>query len=114
LSTVSPPHPPTQPDGTTLNHAVVKNYFATVSEVAPENVCSCSVMPCVRKQGEADRPWFETEVPGSAGVVRDVDHVITTAELGKIFQERGINLKVRGVVWGVCGGRGGEGGGVCC
>lgn len=27
-----------------------------------------------------------------AGVARDVDHVITTAELGKIFVERGIKL----------------------
>jgi iron only hydrogenase large subunit-like protein len=73
--------------------AVVKSYFASNSGVAPEDVVSCSVMPCVRKQGEADRTWFTTE--GGAGVVRDVDHVITTAELGKIFQEKGINLAVR-------------------
>ncbi len=38
--------------------------------------------PCVRKQGEADRGWFCVSEPG----VRDVDHVITTAELGSILQ----------------------------
>jgi hypothetical protein len=37
-------------------------------------------------QGEADREWFAT------GNARDVDHVITTAELGKILVERGIKL----------------------
>ncbi|GBF94161.1 iron hydrogenase [Raphidocelis subcapitata] len=71
--------------------AILKNYFAASAGVQPEGVVSCSVMPCVRKQGEADRDWFATEA--GPGAVRDVDHVITTAELGKIFQERGINLK---------------------
>lgn len=28
----------------------------------------------------------------SAGLARDVDHVVTTAEIGKIFVERGIKL----------------------
>jgi iron only hydrogenase large subunit-like protein len=72
--------------------AILKNYFAAAEGVQPQDVVSCSVMPCVRKQGEADRDWFVTEA--GPGAVRDVDHVITTAELGKIFQERGINLKV--------------------
>lgn len=31
--------------------------------------------------------------PLDAGLARDVDHVITTVELGKILQERGINLQ---------------------
>ena len=39
--------------------------------------------------GEADRPWFTTEES------HDVDHVLTTAELASIFQERGIDLPVR-------------------
>ena len=63
------------------------------TQVKPEDVVSVSVMPCVRKQGEADRDWFASEAAGGGGAVRDVDHVITTAELGKIFTERGINLK---------------------
>jgi hypothetical protein len=31
-----------------------------VSEVAPSDIINVSVMPCVRKQGEADREWFNT------------------------------------------------------
>lgn len=67
--------------------AVIKNYFAEVEDVAPQDIINVSVMPCVRKQGEADREWFNT-----TGLARDVDHVMTTAELGKIFVERGIKL----------------------
>lgn len=67
--------------------AIIKNYFADVAGYAPQDVISCSVMPCTRKQGEADRPAGAT-----TGLARDVDHVITTAELAKIFQDRGIDL----------------------
>jgi iron only hydrogenase large subunit-like protein len=67
--------------------AVIKNYFAAECNAKPEDICNVSVMPCVRKQGEADREWFNT-----TGLARDVDHVMTTVELGKIFQERGIKL----------------------
>lgn len=54
--------------------AVIKNYFAEAKALEPTNISTVSIMPCVRKQGEADRPWFNT-----SGVARDVDHVITTA-----------------------------------
>lgn len=65
--------------------AVIKNFFAMELNIAPGNIISCSVMPCVRKQGEADRPWMTT----ADG--RDVDHVITTAELAGMLQEAGID-----------------------
>eukprot|EP00878_Enallax_costatus_P003750 GHUV01003966.1.p1 GENE.GHUV01003966.1~~GHUV01003966.1.p1 ORF type:complete len:391 (+),score=137.76 GHUV01003966.1:476-1648(+) len=67
--------------------AVIKNYYAQQVGVQPSDICNVSVMPCVRKQGEADREWFNT-----TGLARDVDHVITTAEIGKILVERGIKL----------------------
>lgn len=38
--------------------------------------------------GEADRPWFDSTGTGA----RDVDHVITTAELAKIIKDKGIDL----------------------
>ena len=80
--------------------AVLKNYFAAQAGVAPADVVSCSVMPCVRKQGEADRGWFATAASGSgegaeggdSRVARDVDHVITTVELGNILKERVIDI----------------------
>lgn len=58
--------------------------------------------PCVRKQGRADRKWFCVSEPG----VRDVDDVITTAQLGNIQQvgrrgggRRGGSGRVGGEKW---------------
>ncbi|GIL80410.1 hypothetical protein Vretifemale_9616 [Volvox reticuliferus] len=68
--------------------AMVKTYLAEKRSISPNDICMVSVMPCVRKQGEADRDWYCSSGAG----IRDVDHVITTAELGNILKERGINL----------------------
>lgn len=38
--------------------------------------------------GEADRPWFDSTGTGA----RDVDHVVTTAEMAKIIKDKGIDL----------------------
>jgi iron only hydrogenase large subunit-like protein len=40
--------------------AVIKNYFAQETGLAAADITNVSVMPCVRKQGEADREWFNT------------------------------------------------------
>jgi iron only hydrogenase large subunit-like protein len=40
--------------------AMIKNYFAQETGKAPTAITNVSVMPCVRKQGEADREWFNT------------------------------------------------------
>lgn len=40
--------------------AVIKNYFAQETGKAPTDITNVSIMPCVRKQGEADREWFNT------------------------------------------------------
>lgn len=40
--------------------AVIKNYFAAEVGVSAADICNVSIMPCVRKQGEADREWFDT------------------------------------------------------
>lgn len=68
--------------------AVIKNYFAKLHATKPADVCMIAIMPCVRKQGEADRPWYNTADPA----VRDVDFVITTAELAKIIKDKNIDL----------------------
>lgn len=67
--------------------AVIKNFFAEETGVKPDDIMSCSVMPCVRKQGEADRPMMFTKSGG-----RDVDHVITTVEIAQMLKERNIDL----------------------
>lgn len=40
--------------------AVIKNYFAQETGLSAADMVNVSVMPCVRKQGEADREWFAT------------------------------------------------------
>lgn len=92
--------------------AIIKHFFAEENNTDPNSIVSVSIMPCVRKQGEAERPTNETfghehahahaeacDVQASVAAqtatgqhIRDVDHVITTVELAKILQERGIDL----------------------
>ena len=55
----APKAPPAPADKPCRPTAVIKNYIAADASVPPQNVCSASIMPCVRKQGEADRMWFE-------------------------------------------------------
>lgn len=50
--------------------AVIKNYFAQETGKAPTDITNVSVMPCVRKQGEADRAWFATTGEGLHQAIR--------------------------------------------
>lgn len=67
--------------------ALIKNWYAETLGRKPEDVCLVSVMPCVRKQGEADR-WFYHTTSGA----RDVDHVLTTKDLGAILRDRNVDF----------------------
>eukprot|EP00873_Tetraselmis_striata_P016103 jgi/Tetstr1/436367/TSEL_025200.t1 len=85
--------------------AVVKNYFAQKIGKRPEEVSFVSMMPCVRKQGESERPANQTLDTG-----RDIDHVrrpplpdglcvaallisvLTTVELARLLKQRNIDL----------------------
>ena len=62
--------------------AVVKHVFAKSIHLKPEDIYMVSIMPCVRKQGEADREEFS----------HDVDLVITTNELLAILKDREIDV----------------------
>jgi NADH-quinone oxidoreductase subunit G len=66
--------------------AIAKSYYAETIGVKPEDLIVVSVMPCQAKKYEAARPEF------SHNGVRDVDYVVTTRELCKMFHEAGINL----------------------
>ena len=61
--------------------AVMKTYFAEKIGVAPENIYTVSVMPCVAKKGESEMELFHGEYAG-----HDVDAVITTRELVKMIR----------------------------
>ena len=51
----------------------------------PEDVVVISVMPCIAKKYEAANSQRDER--------RDVDHVITTRELAKMFKEAGVDLR---------------------
>jgi len=66
--------------------AIAKTYYAEKIGVKPEDMVVVSVMPCQAKKYEAARPEFANNG------VRDVDYVVTTRELCRMFREAGINL----------------------
>lgn len=66
--------------------AVIKSFFAEKIGVDPANIYSVSVMPCTAKKFEAQRPEM-----GRNGI-SDVDAVLTTRELGKLFHLYGIDF----------------------
>ena len=66
--------------------AVAKSYYAEKIGVDPKDLVVVSIMPCQAKKYEAARPEFEHNG------VRDVDYVVTTRELCRMFREAGVNL----------------------
>ena len=66
--------------------AIAKSFYAEKIGVKPEDLIVVSVMPCQAKKYEAARPEF------APNGVRDVDDVVTTRELCRMFNEAGINL----------------------
>lgn len=94
--------------------AAMKTYFADKIGVAPEQIYTVSVMPCVAKKGEREMELFHGEYAG-----HDIDAVITTRELVKMIRSAHISpdtLEDRasdrpmqqgsgaGVIFGVTGG----------
>ena len=66
--------------------AVAKDLWAKDKGIPRDRLISVAIMPCVAKKYESSRPEF------SRGMNYDVDYVITTRELIKIFEDSGINL----------------------
>jgi len=66
--------------------ALVKNYLPGKIGVPADKIFHVSIMPCVAKKYEFNRPEMESENG------RDVDAVLTTREAAKLFKMRGIDL----------------------
>jgi iron-only hydrogenase group A len=66
---------------------VAKEIWAKEKGLSRREVASVAIMPCIAKKYEASRPEFSVELDS------DVNYVITTRELIKIFETSGINLK---------------------
>ena len=66
--------------------AIAKSFYAEKMGINPKDLIVVSIMPCQAKKYEAARPEF------APNGVRDVDYVVTTRELCKMFKEAGVNL----------------------
>ncbi len=67
--------------------ALAKTYYAQKAGIDPAKIFSVSIMPCTAKKFEAQRPEMT-----SSGY-QDVDAVLTTREIARMFREAGIDLK---------------------
>ena len=65
--------------------ALAKTYGAEVWGIDPQDMVNVSVMPCTAKKYEAQRPEM------GANGIRDVDYVLTTREIARMFKARGLN-----------------------
>lgn len=68
--------------------AVMKSYFAKAINVAPENIYTVSIMPCVAKKAEAEMDFYDGEYAG-----HEVDAVLTTRELTRMIRSAHLDPK---------------------
>ncbi len=64
--------------------AILKTYYAEKKGLKPEDIYVVSIMPCVAKKYEKERPELVTNG------LKDVDAVLTTRELAKLIKRSGI------------------------
>ena len=78
LSTCKSPHQ--------MFGAVIKSYYAKKYNIDPSKICVVSIMPCIAKKYEAQRPEMEQDG------IRDVDLVITTRELARMIKQNDLDF----------------------
>ncbi len=66
--------------------ALLKSYYAKRENLDPKNICVVSVMPCVAKKYERQRPEMKNDG------LDNVDIVITTRELAKMIKQANIEF----------------------
>lgn len=67
--------------------ALAKTFYAKRKKLDPSKIVSVSIMPCVAKKFEADRPEMR------ASGYKDVDFVLTTRELAVMIKQAGIDFR---------------------
>ncbi len=65
--------------------AVLKTYYAKKHGIDPAKMVVVSIMPCVAKK-------FESQRPEMGGEFRDVDYVLSTRELARMIKQAGIKF----------------------
>ncbi|KAG0169716.1 hypothetical protein DFQ30_003309 [Apophysomyces sp. BC1015] len=68
--------------------SLVKDYLANKTHTIPSSIYHVAIMPCYDKKLEASRPDFFLEQFNT----REVDCVLTTTEVDKMFQEQNIDF----------------------
>lgn len=69
-----------------MHGAVTKHFWGKTRGMKPKDIVVVSVMPCVAKKGEKDRPEF-SDTEGTP----DIDHVLTTREFAKLLRNNNID-----------------------
>ncbi|MBQ0025852.1 MAG: [FeFe] hydrogenase, group A [Lachnospiraceae bacterium] len=69
--------------------AIIKTYFAKEKKIDPKKIFTVSIMPCVAKKDERNRPGMNV----ATGLAQDIDSVITTRELVRMLRGENINIK---------------------
>ncbi len=80
--------------------AVAKTYYAEKMGIDPRKMVVVSIMPCTAKKYECKRPemnsafhyWKETLSLSEKDNFFDVDYVLTTRELAKLFRQTGVDF----------------------
>ena len=80
--------------------SVAKTYYAAKMGIDPRKIVVVSVMPCTAKKYEAKRPemmsafeyWKEKKAWSDDDAFYDVDYVLTTRELARMFKETGVRF----------------------
>ncbi len=67
--------------------ALAKTFYAKKRGIDPAKIVSVSIMPCVAKKFEADRPEMR------ASGFKDIDYVLTTRELAVMIKQAGIDFR---------------------
>jgi iron only hydrogenase large subunit-like protein len=80
--------------------SVAKTYYAAKMGIDPRKIVVVSIMPCTAKKYEAKRPemmsafehWKDKKGWSDKDAFYDVDYVLTTRELARMFKESGIRF----------------------
>ena len=67
-----------------MQGAIIKSYYAKVNGIDPRDIFVASIMPCIAKKHEKERPQMQHDG------IRDVDAVLTTRELGDLIKRAGL------------------------
>jgi iron-only hydrogenase group A len=80
--------------------SIAKTYYAAKLGIDPRKMVVVSIMPCTAKKYEAKRPemmsafdhWKDKKGWSVEDAFYDVDYVLTTRELSRMFKEAGVNF----------------------